>query len=188
MTRSPFFRCQFRQDRHPTRGMEYRIRGRFEFRRPDPLDPTRSLFTRPLPFDLDTGAAETLVDDQFAVTNGFADFRQLGTPTRVIGYDAASTPLPAWRVYRWVRFRDYADGVSPFPAGDDGGLEHLEFRIAVVVVPGVTVTTPLFGLRDMHNFFGLVSSGDEYTFYPRRNPDGNYPAATDGGQGVREIP
>jgi hypothetical protein len=187
MTASPFFRCRY-ESAAPAGGLTpFRIRGRFEFRRPSLSDTSVSSFSRPHPFHLDTGAVETAVDEQFALAHGFGHYRQLGAPLAVSWFNAAAPAMPAWRLYRWVRFRDYTDGVPPFPASDSGGLAHLEFRIAVLVVPNVTIPVPLFGVHDMHNYFGLVSNDQEYTFYPKRKDDGNYPTATDGGQGVRKI-
>jgi hypothetical protein len=163
------------------------IRGRVEFRRPNPSDPTRSEFSPPVTFQYDTGANSSVVSESFAVAHGFGDFRQTGTPVGVRWFNAAAPPLPAWRVYRWVRFRDYQNGVTPFPRRDAGGIAHLEFRVAFLVIPGVVLTLPLLGLWDMHHFFSVASSDHEYTFYPHSSRTGSHPAATDGGQGVREI-
>lgn len=187
MTASPFFRCRY-EAAPPSGQTPFRIRGRFELRRPNPASPSVSSFTRPHGFHLDTGAMETAVDEAFAIAHGFGNYRQLAAPLTVSWFDTSAPPIAAWRLYRWVRFRDYRDGVPPFHSADAGGLAHLEFRIAFIVVPSVTIPVPLFGVRDMHHYFRLVSSDDDYIFYPRQNPDGKWPAATDGGQGVREIP
>lgn len=187
MDRSPYFRCVF--DLAPTSPPQPGpiIRGRFEIRRPSVDDPTRSEFSEPIPFQYDTGATSSVVSEAFAVAHGFGDFRSLGVPTMMRGFDQSAAPLRGWRVFRWVRFRDYDDGISPFPATDPGGLEHLEFRISLLVVPGVILSLPLIGLHDLHTYFTVGSGGEEYVFFPR-NTGGTLPSATDGGQGVREIP
>ncbi len=182
MAVSQYFRCRY--GLWPARPI---IRGRFEIRRPDPLNPSASGFTQPLTFQLDTGATDTAVDESFAMAHGFGDFRLVGAPTRVEWFDTTATLLPAWRLYRWVRFRDYRNGVRPFPPTDPGGLPHLEFRIAFLVIPNATITLPLFGVRDMHRYFTITSRGNDYYFLPR--PAGlGWPLATDGGVGVREVP
>jgi hypothetical protein len=185
MSGTPHFRCRFEQRSHPNADGGVLILGRLEVRRPTPLNPAVSSFSPPVLFKLDTGAAETAVDDTFAAQHGFADYRQVGTPISVQGFHTAAAPLPAWRVYRWVRFRDYRDGLRGRAAGA-GGIPHLEFRTAFLVVPAVVIPLPLLGLRDVHRYFTVGSAGDDYTFFARSS-DGSWPLATDGGQGVREA-
>lgn len=188
MYRSPYFRCVFDLTATSTGKSGPIIRGRIEVRRPDPTDPTRTEFGPPVPFQYDTGANQSAVSESFAVAHGFGDFRSSGTSIGVRPFNSAAPPLPAWRVYRWVRFRDYQNGVSPFPRRDAGGIAHLEYRVAFLVVPGVVLPLPLLGLWDMHNYFSVASGESEYIFYPNSSRGGRWPAATDGGQGVREIP
>jgi hypothetical protein len=183
---TPYFRCRYARPPHLVGGASHLIYGRLEVRRPSLQSPAVSGFSRPTLFKVDTGAVETAVDDTFAAAHGFGDFRQIGQPITASGFDASARPLPAWRVYRWVRFRDHRDGLRGRP-GEPGGIPLLEFRIAFIIVTNVTIPLPLFGLRDMHNYFTVGSAGDEYTFIARGTA-GSWPTATDGGQGVREIP
>lgn len=186
MAGTPFFRCQYVERSALPFGGHALIHGRFQIRRPNMLRPEASEFGPATRFKLDTGAVETAVDEVFAGLHGFGDIRQIGSPMTVGWFNDGATPLPAWRVYRWVRFRDHCNGLRG-RAGDPGGIAHLEFRIAFIVVPAVTIPLPLLGLRDIHRYFTVGSAGDEYTFFARGS-DSNRPAATDGGQGVREVP
>ena len=121
----------------------------------------------------DTGAELSAVTEQFAIDYGFGDFRISGTPTVVRGFDDSGPPQRGWLVPRWVRFRDH--DLRPTSGGD--GIRHLMFRVEFLVVEGVVMEVPIFGLTDSHAYFTLGSIEDEYWFFLKT-----------GGDGVREIP
>ena len=167
----PYFRAlcdHFPSARGTTR---YQIRGWFEVRMVDPDDPSRSVFSSPVPFMFDTGAELSAVSEQFAIDYGFGDFRLVGTPTAARGFDDSGPARRGWLVSRWVRFRDHDH--RPGPHGD--GIPHLMFRVDFLVVEGAIIEVPILGLADGHAYFALGSIGEEYWFMLKASGDGVRP-------------
>lgn len=137
----------------------------------DPDVPSRTTFSQPVAFMFDTGAELSAVSEQFAIDFGFGDFRAIGTPTVVRGYDESGPSRQGWLVPRWVRFRDH--DLRPGPHGD--GIPHLMFRVEFLVVEGAVMEVPIIGLADSHTYFTLGSIGEEYWFFLKASSDGVRP-------------
>lgn len=170
----PYFRTRY--DQHPLADgtLHHQIRGRFELRTVNPVNPSESTFSPPVEFLFDTGAELTAVSEEFAVAHGFGNFRDVGRPTEARGYDDSVPTRSAWVVPRWVRFRDYE---PRFDAGGNevGGIHDLEFRIDVTVVEGADIGVPILGVVDPHSLFHLGSQDDDYWFFLRMGDDGHLP-------------
>lgn len=147
------------------------IRGQLEVRMPDPADSSRTMFSRPEWFMFDTGAEHSAVSEQSAIDFGFGDYRAVGTPAIVRGFDESGTPLRGWLVPRWVRFRDH--DLRHGPHGD--GIPDLMFRVSFLVVERAVMELPIIGLADSHTYFTLSSTGEEYWFFLKTTGDGIRP-------------